>query len=306
MQYNKSMRIFPWLFILSLLLGGCASIPGLQSRPTYQSSLPLVEKPAPTFEAVLPLVSGQGGQPDSNWQLIPQFLDASLPGINFTIRVTTPVISGEAAVQHAAFNQAVQALVDEWLKAYSGEQLGTPQPDMDWWVNVSYQVSSSPSWVLMMPFYLSSWAPEQQIPAQVLFSGGHDMLSILFEDFFYLGGAHPGTFYVALNYDMTTAKLLALGDLFKPDADYLGLISSLCIADLQPRSDMLFPEFATVGASPQAENYQVWTVTPQGLLIVFQEYQVAPYAAGVQSVLIPYADLAEQLDPAGPLGSRAK
>lgn len=306
MQYNSSMRSLTLLLALSLLLAGCSSIPGLQGKPTYQSSLPLVQKPPPTYEAVLPIVSGQGGQPDSSWQIFPQLLDASLPGIDFTIKITTPVISGEAAVQHAAFTQAVQAQVDDWMKSYSIEQVGTPESDMGWFVTVDYQVTSAPDWVPAIPFAISSKAPTQQTPAQVLFSAGHDLLSILFEDFAYLGGAHPGTYYVALNYDTTAAKVLTLADLFEPGADYLGLVSSLCIAELQTRSDMMFPDFATSGAAALQENYQVWAVTPQGLLVVFQEYQVAPYAAGAQSVLLPYDALAGLLDPAGPLGSFAK
>jgi hypothetical protein len=177
---------------------------------------------------------------------------------------------------------------------------------MGWSVSINYQVTSAPDWLLAMPFAVSSKSPQQQTPAQVIFSGGHDLLSILFEDFAYLGGAHPGMFYVAINYDTTTGKTLALADLFKPGTDYLGLISSLCIADLQTRESLSAEDFATRGAAPLAENYQVWSVTPQGLLIVFQEYQVGPYAAGAQSVLIPYDALAGQLDPAGPLSSLTK
>jgi len=300
------MRSLSVLFMLSLLLTSCSAIQALQGKPTYQSSLPLVEKPASTHEVALPIVSGQGGQPDPAWQLFPQLVDASLPGLNFTMKITMPVISGEAAVQHAAFTQAVQAQVDEWLKAYSIEQLGTPEPDMGWSVSIEYQVTSAPDWLPAIPFAVSSKAPEQQSSAQVIFPGGHDLLSILFEDFAYLGGAHPGTFYVAINYDTTTGKILSLADLFKPGTDYLGLISSLSIADLQTREGLSSEDFATGGAAPLAENYRVWAVTPQGLLIVFPEYQVGPYAAGAQTVLIPYAALAGQLDPAGPLGSLAK
>lgn len=300
------MRSLSGFLLLSLILASCSAIPILQSQPTYQSSLPLVEKPAPTHEVVLPMVPGQGGQPEPAWQLFPQLLDASLPNINFTIKITTPVISGEAAVQHSAFVQAVQALVDEWMRAYSPEQWGTPEPDMGWSVNIGYQVTSAPDWLLAMPFAVSSKAPEQQTPQQVLFQGGHEVISILFEDFAYLGGAHPGKYYLALNYDATTGEVLTLQDLFKTESDYLGLVSALSIADLQTRSDMMFEDFETSGAAPSEENYKVWAITPQGLLIVFQEYQVAPYAAGAQTVLIPYDALAGQLDPSGPLSSFAK
>jgi hypothetical protein len=192
------------------------------------------------------------------------------------------------------------------MRAYSPEQWGTPDPEMGWFVDINYQVTSAPDWILAMPFAVSSKAPELESPEQVVFQGGHELISILFEDFAYLGGAHPGTFYVALNYDASTGKTLALQDLFKPGTNYLDLLSSLSIAELQTRTDMLFDDFDTNGATPLEENYRVWAFTPQGLLVVFPEYQVAPYAAGAQTVLIPYDALAAYLDPAGPLSSFAK
>jgi hypothetical protein len=268
--------------------------------------LPLVEKPGSMDEAVLPLVPVRGDQPARGWQLVPHFLDASPPDISYSIRITTPVIEGDTAPQHATFNQAVQAQIDDWLGAYSVDQMGTPQDDLGWFVDISYQLPSGPDWLLAMPFAISSKAPETLSPAQATFLGGHETLSTLFEDFAYLGGAHPGTFYLAINYDTTTRKILSLADLFEPGTDYLGLVSSLCIAELQTRSELLFPDFATHGAAPMPENYQTWAITPNGLLVVFQEYQVAPYVAGAQTVLIPYQALAEQLDPSGPLSFFAK
>jgi hypothetical protein len=40
------------------------------------------------------------------------------------------------------------------------------------------------------------------------------------------------------------------------------------------------------------------------MLVFFDPYQVAPYAAGPQAVTIPYAALADVADPAGPLVRR--
>ena len=79
----------------------------------------------------------------------------------------------------------------------------------------------------------------------------------------------------------------------------------MCIAELQTRQ-ALVPAEVSRGAAPKPENFQAWAITRHGLLIVFQEYQVGPYAAGAQTVLIPYASLAARLDPAGPLSAFAK
>jgi hypothetical protein len=293
------MRTLIIFIVFSLLLAGCEAMPGNQRQPTFTPDLPTANTPAAT-QAGMPAVPSEQG-----WRLIPQALDASLPGINFSMKVTTPAILGDDPMQVAAFNNAVQGRVEEWLKAYSPELLGTPEADPGWYVDVNYQVTSAADWVLAMPFAISSKMMTEQPASVVLFNGGHELLSILFEDEAYLGGAHPGTFYSSLTYDATGGQTLTLADLFEPGADYLGLLSALSTTELQKRPG-LTAEAIAQGASPQAENYTVWEVTPQGLLIVFQEYQVGPYAAGAQSVIIPYEVLAEQLDPAGPLGSFAR
>ena len=291
------MRTPTILIAVCLLLAGCQAITGVQSQPTYQASLPLVEKPNTTPEAALP--TGQ------IWQIEPQMLDASLPGGNFSIRINSPLITGEAAAQHAAFNQEVQRRVEEWRETYTSGLMGTPTADIEWFVDINYQVTSAANWMRAIPFAISSYMEVERPPEEVLFLGGHALLSILFEDFAYLGGAHPGTHYSALTYNATTGQVLRLEELFQPESDYLGLLSSMCIAELQTRQ-ALVPAEVSRGAAPKPENYQTWAITPHGLLLVFQEYQVGPYAAGAQTVLIPYASLAARLDPAGPLSAFAK
>lgn len=129
------------------------------------------------------------------------------------------------------------------------------------------------------------------------------ILSIQFKVYFYAAGAaHPGHYSSAINYDLRQGRVIALADLFKPGADYLNFISTTCIADLKAR-DMLAWED---GALPKAENFQSWNITPDGLLITFDEYQVMPYAAGPQAVMIPYAKLTDLARPDGPLAPYLK
>ncbi|HXR98967.1 MAG TPA: RsiV family protein, partial [Pyrinomonadaceae bacterium] len=60
------------------------------------------------------------------------------------------------------------------------------------------------------------------------------------------------------------------------------------------------------GAAAKADNYQGWTITKRGLGIYFDPYQVGPYAAGPQFVLVPYSDLKDLINPDGPVGQFAK
>ena len=109
---------------------------------------------------------------------------------------------------------------------------------------------------------------------------------------------HPSGYFYAINYDRQAGEVLALGDLFQPGSDYVGVLSRYCLSDLEKQGVLYWDD----GAQPTAENYEGnWNFTPWGLLITFDEYEVAPYAAGAQTVIIPFAELQGIAEPNGPL-----
>jgi len=138
-----------------------------------------------------------------------------------------------------------------------------------------------------------------------------DLISIVFDVGGYQrGAAHPNSYSVVLNYDAGAGKVLKLSDLFKPGSQFLQSISAYSIKDLKQQSkskdSILDDEAIQSGAGADAKNYQSWTITRKGLEITFDAYQVGPYAAGPQKVLIPYAALKEFIKPDGPLGQFVK
>jgi hypothetical protein len=125
-----------------------------------------------------------------------------------------------------------------------------------------------------------------------------DLVSVLFYvDGYVMGAAHPFHYAQTLNYDLGEARVLTLADLFEPSADYLDVLSEYSLNDLQRQGVLEWED----GALPAAENFQRWNITPDGLLISFDEYSVAPYAAGPQAVLIPYSALEDLVDAEGAL-----
>jgi hypothetical protein len=125
-----------------------------------------------------------------------------------------------------------------------------------------------------------------------------DLLSVLFYvDGYVMGAAHPFHYDHTLNYDLGEARVLSLAELFEPGADYLAVLSQYSLTDLRRQGVLEWED----GALPAAENFQRWSITPEGLLISFDEYSVAPYAAGPQAVLVPYSVLEDLADPAGAL-----
>jgi Protein of unknown function (DUF3298) len=138
-----------------------------------------------------------------------------------------------------------------------------------------------------------------------------DLISIAFDLGSYsAGAAHPSSSSLVLNYDVKGGRTLKLSDLFNPGAKYLQTISSYCIKDLkkQAKSKSGLLDDATIesGAGADAKNYQSWTITKKGLAITFDPYQVGPYAAGPQSVVVPYSALKELVKTDGPLASFVK
>lgn len=130
-----------------------------------------------------------------------------------------------------------------------------------------------------------------------------DLWSFKFDFNFYAdGAAHPGLTNRTLNYDLGRGRELALSELFLPNSNYLEVISNYCI--LQLSQQPFFEGAFTSGAEPTVENYRNWNLAPDGLLITFETYQVAPGAAGPQQVLMPYSELTALLDPQGPPGFR--
>ena len=153
-------------------------------------------------------------------------------------------------------------------------------------------------------------APEERMgPAGSTFDVGYtvklstaDLVSIIFYiDSYYEGAAHPNHATVSFNYSFETQKTMTLAELFRGN-NYLKVISAYAIKDLKkqlgPDPDS---EWIQKGAGPEEENYKSWSITRRGLLITFDQYQVASYAEGPHEVIIPYNVLRSVIDPAGPL-----
>jgi hypothetical protein len=118
------------------------------------------------------------------------------------------------------------------------------------------------------------------------------LVSIYFPMSFYSqGAAHPLPFSETLTYDLKQNRRLELVDLFKPGTDYLSLLSQYSIEDLKRQDVLMWEE----GAQPQPENFKSWNITPEGLVITFDPYQVTAYAMGYQKVILPWHALADVL-----------
>jgi hypothetical protein len=205
--------------------------------------------------------------------------------LNYEINAQYPQFTGgiTANPNFEKFNQAARALVQkevaEFKKAMAPAEGEEPPPadSMGSDISISYTIGLAQD----------------------------DLISVLFDvGSYYQGAAHPNSFTRALNFDLRNGKPLKLADLFKPGAKYLQAISAFAIADLKKQGSEkgLLEDQIKEGAAPTPKNYQSWTIRKQGLGINFDAYQVGPYAAGPQFVLVPFSALKDLINPDGPIG----
>jgi hypothetical protein len=206
--------------------------------------------------------------------LVPQVHSETNQTPPFTISAQTPQLFGSDDPLLTAFNQRLSQLVSKEVNTWRESFLQNTFPTM---TNGSFLEAN-----------------------YTLLSQLEDLWSFKFDFHFYSdGAAHPGSYSMTLNYDLAQGRVLELADLFLPNTNYLEAISNSCIAELSKRE--FFDGAFTEGAKPTFENYRSWNITPEGLAITFDEYQVAPYAAGPQTVVVPYAQLQSLINPEGPL-----
>ncbi|MEW6281491.1 MAG: DUF3298 and DUF4163 domain-containing protein, partial [Candidatus Eremiobacterota bacterium] len=116
----------------------------------------------------------------------------------------------------------------------------------------------------------------------------------------YTGGAHGSPVVASFVLDLKTGKRLQLKDMLSPG--YLKVMSDYSRKELARNPDYGGEtDWINQGTEPKEEMFPVTLPTEKGLLIVFPPYQVAPYAAGLPEVTVPWSVLSGLIKPDGPL-----
>jgi len=239
-----------------------------------QACATLAVVPTATSAPVLPVATQIPLSQQVMLTLISFREEGQLP--TYTISAQTPKFAGVEDERAQAFNKTVSELVQHEIGYFRK--------------NVLAQMPTNP--VTSGSSFDASYV--------VIFQGG-GVWSLKFDFSGYAdGAAYPYHYSLTLNYDLEQGKKLSLEELFPTDSDYLEALSRFCIAELSKRDIGFYGGFQQ-GAEPTPDNYRNWNITSTGLLITFDEYQVAPYAAGPQTVTVPYNELNTIINPKGPL-----
>ena len=262
---SKSHNVLMTLGVTAFLLSIMAC--NIFAPPITLPPVTVVPSSIPVTETSAPLISQQV-------TLVSNSSEETNQTPPFTIKVQVPQLDGSDDPRLAAFNSQMNELIAKEVDTWRQSFLQNTAP-----------IVTNGSFLEVTPTLISQVA---------------DLWSFKIDFHFYSdGAAHPGTYSITFNYDLAQGRKLELGELFLPNSNYLEVIANYCKAELsqQPFFEGPFAE----GANPTPENYRNWNITADGLMITFNEYQVAPYAAGPQVVQVPIEQLLQVADPNGPL-----
>jgi hypothetical protein len=227
--------------------------------------------PSPPNNVVIPPT-----QPPVSQDLALGFSPLNQSGVDpvYSLTAQVPLLTGSNDPRVVQFNQQMDALVQQEVLNFKQSLIGLPDPPIA--MGSSFDLKYS---------LVSPWS---------------DIISLKFDIYsYYDGAAHPGQISRAYTFDLATGYQVNLEQLFLPGTNYLQVLADICKTELAER-DIAFDASVT-GADPLPDNYHNWNISAAGLVITFDPYQVAAYAAGPQVVTIPYAALSTIIDPQGPL-----
>jgi len=134
-----------------------------------------------------------------------------------------------------------------------------------------------------------------------LFAMTPETLTLAHEVSSYGGGAHGSDEIMYENFLRSNATPLTLERLFKPNSDK----KLLAVAEHYYRLTYNIPDHANMQYddwfNPSFTLADNFAITPNGLLFLYNPYEIKPYADGMTRFMLPYSAIESLIDPQGPL-----
>lgn len=120
----------------------------------------------------------------------------------------------------------------------------------------------------------------------------HRIISMRFDSYQYMGGAHGMSAMLAQNYALVGGKPkeIVLGDLFRPGTAYRPLVEKKIFAKLKKNKEAAWVQDGSVKTLTTGQ-FNNFTISAIGLTWTFNPYEMGPYAAGVFEVTLTPAEL---------------
>lgn len=116
--------------------------------------------------------------------------------------------------------------------------------------------------------------------------------SLYFDQYLYTGGAHGNTIRYSDTWDLQKAHSMNIDELFQTSINYKSYIilsiNNQIAEQIKNGENKYFDDYKKNVA--KYINFCSFYLTPQGIVIYFQQYEIAPYASGIPEFTIPFTE----------------
>jgi len=131
--------------------------------------------------------------------------------------------------------------------------------------------------------------PMREFEALVVFEVTYNracILSLYFDKYEYTGGAHGSTIRTSQTWNLQKHYQIKLNDLYTCPGNYKTYILNQVKVQIEKDPSIYFENYEKLIDENFNENS--FYCTPQGVVVYYQQYDIAPYSSGIREFLIPY------------------
>ena len=114
------------------------------------------------------------------------------------------------------------------------------------------------------------------------------IVSLYSDQYQYTGGAHGNTTRSSETWNLETCRQLSLNRLVFCPPDMKTFILAEVEAQIKIEPELYFEDYPAL--IRETFNRNQFYCTREGLVVYYQQYDIAPYASGIREFLIPYSD----------------
>lgn len=112
------------------------------------------------------------------------------------------------------------------------------------------------------------------------------IISVYFDRYEYTGGAHGNTIRTSETWNLRSGGLIELPQLVRCLLDYKSYILSAVAAQIEKEPEIYFENYEELIA--EAFNENSFYCRRKGIVVYYQQYEIAPYSSGIREFLLPY------------------
>lgn len=216
-------------------------------------------------------------------------------------RLTFPVVEQGGPVSRAAADAINRALRAQFL----GEKMTPEQVKNTYLRECRTELEEEAQWLKGEGGFGASLQRSWLVGVSVV-RNRSPWLSLTLDEYTYTGGAHGSAGSSSLLFDVRTGRRGGLQDLLRDEAAIAAFHGLVAEKLLDQYNDALFEDQAAqlrLYVSDRSRQLERWrlgeigyatgttfTMTPSGVRVLFQQYEVAPYAVGMPTVDLPFSE----------------